>query len=117
MYASSETPTQSYAKSSSPERSDPTPSHDDGTIWDILGFSTKGKGKERDPRSLKTTKGKAPSVPTSPVVDPTKTHASASTPMTGFKATRKARSHASLPKVPSGPVELEKDTLAVGRLR
>ena len=41
--------------------------------------------------------------------------------MTGFKATRKAKSHASLPKVPSaspsGSVEPEKDTLAVGRLR
>ncbi|KAI9465180.1 helicase SWR1 [Lactarius psammicola] len=106
---------------SSPGRSDPTPSRDDGTIWDILGFSAKGKGKDRDSRSPKTVKGKAPSVPTSPVVDPTTTHASASAPISSFKATRKAKLHASLPKVsgasPSGPVEPEKDTLAVGDVR
>lgn len=104
-------------------RSDPTPSRDDGTIWDILGFSTKGKGKDREPRSPKTAKGKAPSVPTSPVVDPTTTHASVSAPITSFKTTRKtrSRSNASLSKVSnansSGPVEPEKDTSAVGSVR
>lgn len=100
------------APTSSSGRSDPTPSRDDGTIWDILGFPTKGKGKDRDYRSPKTVKGKAPSVPTSPIIDPTTTN---------FKATRKAKSHASLPKVssasPSGPVASEQDALAVGNVR
>ncbi|KAH8996831.1 SNF2 family N-terminal domain-containing protein [Lactarius akahatsu] len=104
---------------SSPRRSDPSPSRDDGTIWNILGFSTKGKGKDRDPRSPKTAKGKAPSVPTSPVVGPTTTHTSASTPIASSRVTRRAKSHASLPKLssasPSGPVEPEKDTLSTRR--
>ena len=109
------------APTNSSGRSDPTSSHDDGTIWDILGFSTKGKGKDREPRSPKTAKGKAPSVPTSSVVDPNTTHASVSAPITSSKTTRKTRSTASLPKVSSanssGPVEPEKETLAVGSVR
>ncbi|KAH9072771.1 hypothetical protein EDB83DRAFT_2358983 [Lactarius deliciosus] len=102
---------------SSPGRSDPSPSRDDGTIWNILGFSTKGKGKDRDPRSPKTARGKGPSVPTSPIVDPTTTHTSASTPIASTRVTRRAKSHASLPKLSSasGPVEPEKDTLPTRR--
>ncbi|KAH9042797.1 SNF2 family N-terminal domain-containing protein [Lactarius pseudohatsudake] len=101
---------------SSPGRTDPSPSRDDGTIWNILGFSTKGKGKDRDPRSPKTAKGKAPPVPTSPVVDPTTTRTSASTPIASSRVTRRAKSHASLPKLSSaGPVEPEKDTLPTRR--
>ncbi|KAI9441528.1 helicase SWR1 [Lactarius indigo] len=111
--------TNSSFPTSSPGKSDPTPSRDDGTIWDILGFSTKGKGKDRDPRSPKSVKGKAPSVPTSPVVDPTTTYASAPTPITSSRATRRAKLHASLPKLsspsPSGPAEPEKDTLPTRR--
>ncbi|KAF8271030.1 SNF2 family N-terminal domain-containing protein [Lactarius quietus] len=81
------TTTSPSAPPSSPGRSDPTP---------------RGKGKDRDSRSPKTAKGKALAVPTS-------------------SATRKAKLHATSPNVssasPSGPVELEKDTLAVGSVR
>jgi helicase SWR1 len=105
------------APTSSPGRSDPTPSRDDGTIWDILGFSAKSKGKDRDPRSPKTIKGKATSVPTSSAVDPTAIYASPSAPITSFRATRKAKLHKVSSASPSVPVELDKDTLAVGNVR
>jgi helicase SWR1 len=98
------------------------PPHDDDTIWDILGFSAKGKGKDREFRSPKTTKGKAPSVTHGEGISLATTHEPASVPITGSKVTRKSKSRASLPKMPSfatpsGPVETEKEPLAVGKLR
>ena len=98
------------------------PPHDDDTIWDILGFSAKGKGKDRESRSPKTTKGKAPSVTHGEEISHATTHEPASVPITGSKVTRKSKSRASLPKMPSsvtpsGPVGTEKEPSAVGKVR
>jgi helicase SWR1 len=99
------------------------PPQDDGTIWDILGFSAKGKGKERESRSPKTTKGKALSVTPGEGVSLATTHEHPSVLITDPKVTRKSKSRASLHKMPpssttpSGPREAEKEQLAAGKVR
>ncbi|KAI0300426.1 SNF2 family N-terminal domain-containing protein [Multifurca ochricompacta] len=106
--------------SSSPAKTT-TSLSDDGSIWDILGFSPKGKGKDRDAHSPKTMKGKAASVSTSAEPSLATAQEHALVPIAGLRATRKTKSHASLPKVPcttpSGPVEPEKEPLLGGKVR
>ena len=99
-----------------------TAPHDDDTIWDILGFSAKGKGKDRDSRSPKTMKGKALSVTPGAGIALDATHEPSS--IAGSRKTRKTKSRTSLSKVPSsaatsGAVEAEeeKEPSAVGKLR
>jgi helicase SWR1 len=108
---------------SSPRVKTASPPHDDGTIWDILGFSAKAKGKDRDARSPKTVKGKAPSVTPGDGLSLATTHEPPSVLISGSKVTRQSKSRASLGKMPpssstpSGPVEAEKESLAVGKVR
>jgi helicase SWR1 len=94
--------------------------HDDGPIWDILGFSHKGKGKDRDSRSPKTTKGKASSVSGGTGTSLATMHEPQSVPVAAPRLTRQATSRASLPKMPSpvasGPIQPGKESL-VGKTR
>jgi helicase SWR1 len=98
----------------------PSPAHDDGSIWNLLGFSAKGKGKDRNPRSPKTTKGKAFSALADVGTSLTTMHDYPLSAVAGFRTTR-STSRASLPEMPSptsfGPVQQERGPLAVAKTR
>lgn len=99
------------------------PAHDDGSIWNILGFSTKGKGKDRDPNSPKAMKGKALATSADIGTSPTTMHEPLSAPVAGAgsRVTRQSMSRASLSKMPppnlSGPVQQEKGSPTAAKVR
>ncbi|KAI9511445.1 SNF2 family N-terminal domain-containing protein [Russula earlei] len=92
--------------------------HDDSSIWSILGFSAKGKGKDRDPRSPKNVKEKAlpASVGAGTSLVPPHEPPSVSNAGSRARVTRQSISRASLPKMPSptGPIQTEEASFAAG---
>ena len=107
---------------SSPGKTSSTPPPDDSSIWNILGFSTKGKGKDRDSRSQKTTKGKASSSSTGDGSSLAVTHETPSVPIASSRITRQTPSRLSLSKVPlsptpTGPVQQGRQSLGAGKTR
>lgn len=88
---------------SSPGKTSSTPLPDDSSIWNILGFSTKGKGKDRDSRIPKTMKGKASSSSTGGGTSLAVTPETLSVPIAGSRITRQNSSRLSLSKVPLSP--------------
>ena len=106
----------------SPVKTSSGPVNDDGSIWNILGFSTKGKGKDRNPNSPKATKGKALATSADIGTSPTTMHEPLSPPAgAGSRVTRQSMSRASLSKMPppnlSGPVQQEKGSPTTVKVR